>query len=303
MASTAPAYSLPLSTIAENEWRVSRRQHEELVRPWAEAETDRASRGEKHPVYDFLFDYYSFRPSHLLRWHPGLGCALAGASASEYLQHREYRPFPEGVAADPGQLPPNRRASVEWILTLLENCRDRPPSFGCFGLHEWAMVYRADQVRHARYPLRLSADGIAEVVESMPVRCTHYDAFRFFTPAARPLNKLQPSKQLQHDLEQRGCLHVTMDLYKWAFKLSPFTPSDLVAKTFVLATRVREVDMRASPYDFRALGFEPIPVETRDGRAEYERLQRSFAAEGEPLRDELVSLCRRLLASLQTANA
>ena len=31
------------------------------------------SRGERHPVDDFLFEYYPNRPSLLRRWHPGLG--------------------------------------------------------------------------------------------------------------------------------------------------------------------------------------------------------------------------------------
>lgn len=26
--------------------------------------------GGYHPVYDFLFEYYPIRPSHLTRWHP-----------------------------------------------------------------------------------------------------------------------------------------------------------------------------------------------------------------------------------------
>ena len=35
----------------------------------------------------------------------------------------------------------------------------RPAQLGCFGLHEWAMVYRQspDEVRHAAWPLRLGA--------------------------------------------------------------------------------------------------------------------------------------------------
>ena len=95
--------------------------------------------------------------------------------------------------------------------------------------------------------------------------------------------------------EQRGCLHANMDLYKWAFKLAPFTPSELIADCFALARDIREVDMRASPYDLAALGFPPIAIETPAGRAEYEQHQRLFTARGEPLRARLVALCERLL--------
>jgi len=108
--------------------------------------------------------------------------------------------------------------------------------------------------------------------------------------------RLQPARATVAEHEQRGCLHANMDLYKWAFKLAPFTPSELVADCFELARDIREVDMRASPYDLRALGFAPIAIETPEGRSDYESHQRTFAARGEPLRARLIALCERLLA-------
>jgi hypothetical protein len=87
-----------------------------------------------------------------------------------------------------------------------------------------------------------------------------------------------------------------MDLYKWAFKLAPFTPGELIADCFALARDIREMDMRASPYDLRSLGFEPIRIETTEGRMEYESQQRIFTERGEPLRARLIALCTRLLA-------
>ena len=74
------------------------------------------------------------------------------------------------------------------------------------------MVYRSAEVRHEDWPLRLGADGTDAVVDSLPVRCTHFDAFRFFTDAARPLNSLQPQRADQVALEQPGCLHAGMDI-------------------------------------------------------------------------------------------
>jgi len=53
--------------------------------------------------------------------------------------------------------------------------------------------------------------------------------------------------------------------------------------------------MRASPYDFQALGFAPIRIETPAGRAEYETHQRDFAARSQPLRARLIALGGRLL--------
>jgi hypothetical protein len=175
----------------------------------------------------------------------------------------------------------------------------RPGFFGCFGLHEWAMVYRQtpEEIRHNAWPLRYGPAELAAIVERSAVCCSHFDAFRFFTAPARPLNKLQPTRPDMAQLEQRGCLHANMDLYKWAFKLAPYTPAELLADCFELARDIREIDMRASPYDIRALGFDPIPVESAEGRATYERHQREFTRRGEPLRARLIALCDRLLAA------
>jgi hypothetical protein len=248
-------------------------------------------------VYDFVFHYYAFRPSWLRRWHPGPEVVLAGAGAREFLRWSEYAESDAGVAVVPAALPGHRREFVIWLRGLLGAMQTRPAFFGCFGLHEWAMVYRQtpEEVRHNAWPLRYSPEALAQIVESSAITCSHFDAFRFFTGPARPLNRLQPARADAAQLEQRGCLHANMDLYKWAFKLAPFTPGELVADCFELACAIREVDMRASPYDIRALGFAPIPIETPAGRAEYEACQRAFTARGEPLRARLIALCDQLL--------
>lgn len=267
------------------------------MREWTDAHQVRASRGEKHPVYDFLFSYYAFRPAWLRRWHPGPDVILAGETAREFLRWPEYREIEGGVMLDPATLPAHRREFVTWLRGMLTATMERPAFFGCYGLHEWAMVYRQtpEEVRHNAWPLRFPPDAIARIVEAGPVTCSHFDAFRFFTAPAKPLNKLQPTRTTTAQLEQRGCLHANMDLYKWAFKLAPFTPAELIADCFELARDIREVDMRASPYDLRALGFAPIAIETAAGRAEYERHQRAFAERSQPLRIGLIRLCERLL--------
>ena len=82
-----------------------------------------------------------------------------------------------------------------------------------------------------------------------------------------------------------------MDLYKWAYKLSPLVGSDLVADCFALAREIRALDMRASPYDLAELGYPPVPVETPEGRAEYARRQRDFADRATLLRGRLIEVC------------
>ena len=283
-----------LRVLAPEEWRPLHEAHRERVAVWVEPHLARRRAGVAHPVEDFLFTYYSHRPAALLRWHPGHGTGLREAAGHAtlpgYVTH-------DGVSAVArGHLAGQRRL-VRDVRALLVATAGRPANFGCFGMHEWAMVYRLspDQVRHPSWPLRLGAQGTDDVLESHRIACSHFDAFRFFTDDARPRNTLQPSRDDRPAFEQPACLHAGMDLYKHAFRLSPLVPSELVADCFELAREVRAVDMRASPYDFGDLGYEPIPVETPQGKGEYVAAQRSFVARSGPLRQRLVDWCDHLL--------
>ncbi len=256
---------------------------------------ERSARGEKHPVEDFLFTYYALRPAALRRWSPGAGTRLVGEGVEPFLDEPRWQRDDDGVVlVEPTE---RVRRSASWVCDLLERTASRPAQLGCFGLHEWAMVHGVgqDDVRHAGWPLRLGAEGSTAVVESLPLRCTHHDAFRFFTPSARPLNELQPTRESQLELEQPGCLHATMDLYKWAGKLSPWVSAELLADCFALARDARSLDMRASPYDLTALGYEPVPVETVEGRRAYVAGQRTIAVRGAALRERLLVEARTLL--------
>jgi hypothetical protein len=273
----------------ERTWRGLAAAHRERVSVWTAPHRERRRRAEAHPVMDFLFTYYSLRPARLEQWDAGLGVALRGG---------EERPGwvrdGDAVHLDPAALPDRLTGTAAFVRDLLTATASRSPRLGCFGLHEWAMVYRTDAPRHGAVPLRLGAAGTDAVVESLPVHCTHHDAFRFFTDAARPRNALTPTREAQVANEQPGCLHATMDLYKWAYKLSPATPSDLLVDCFALAVDVRELDMRASPYDLADLGHPPVRIETAAGRAEYARAQAAFAERAAPLRSRLVEVCELL---------
>jgi hypothetical protein len=269
-------------------WRARAAAHRARVGRWTEPHRSRRRRGEPHPVLDFLFTYYSLRPARLEQWLPGPGVLLL--DADELLDVPGHVREGRGVRLDPGALPERVARTAGFVHDLLAATAARPARLGCFGLHEWAMVYRTDAPRHGQVPLRLGRAGTDAVVESLPVHCTHHDAFRFFTEAARPLNALQPTRAEQVANEQPGCLHATMDLYKWAYKLSPATPADLLADCFELAVEVRELDMRASPYDLADLGYPPVRIETPAGRAEYARTQGALARRAAPMRARLVEL-------------
>jgi len=282
--------------LEEPVWRARQAAHQKRVQPWVEPHLARGYRGESHPIEDFLWNYYSLRPALLMRWHPGVGVALQGEHARDFLAFTGYVENEEGVFADPGLLKPERRRSLKWMVAMLRATKERVGGFGCFGLHEWAMVYRAKEKRYDAWPLRLGQAGTDAVVESMPVRCTHFDAFRFFTGDARPMNRIQPTRPTSADFENPACLHANMDLYKWAFKLAPFTSAELVADCFELVREIRVLDMRASPYDFTAMNCAPVCIERPEGRAEYEARQREFAMRAEPLRERLIAVCEAVLA-------
>ncbi len=282
----------------EDEWRARAAAHAARVDAFIAPHLARREDKVKHPVHDFLFTYYSQRPGQLRRWHPGYRTALAGGSAA-YSALKGYvvstGPAPETVAVCAAYVE-SQQLLLRSLEALLRATASRPPHVGCFGLHEWAMVHKSEETRHD-WPLRLGPAGTDAVVESHRIACSHFDAFRFFTPAARPLNVLQPAASDRVEFEQPGCLHAGMDLYKHAFRLTPMICSDLVADCFDLALDIRVLDMRAAPYDLTDLGYSPVRIETAEGKQEYAAAQRRFAERGAPLRQRLIDECERLLAT------
>lgn len=246
--------------------------HRARLLPYLEPHLERRMLGIKHPIHDFLFTYYAYRPAQLLTWH------------------------------EPGLLA-SKRSLAEATLKLLRATAAREPNFGCFGLHEWAMVYRELDTRHPQ-PLRLGRKGTDQMVEGHRLGCSHWDAARFFTPPARPLNTLSPSRDDRAAFEQPACLHANMDLYgKVAVRLGQLIPSELIADCFELAWDIRILDMRAAPYDFTGVTLDPtgepwtpVRIETPEGKRDYADQQRAYALRGQALRKALTAECDRLLA-------
>ncbi|MBL0888487.1 3-methyladenine DNA glycosylase [Myceligenerans indicum] len=292
-------------------WRAASAAHARRADALTAVRREAQAAGRKHAIEDFLYTYYPTRASHLRRWHPGPGLVLAGDAAgpgtgtgtgtgAPHAAWRWYRRVSGGVTLDVESFLAERGETVRYVRTLLAGTASRPGSFGCFGLHEWAMVYRDREAgRDHRHPLplRLGHAGTDAVVESHPVRCSHFDAYRFFTPEARDRNALRPTRATQPTLEQPGCLHANMDLYKWCQKLGPAVPGDLLLDAFELAREIRYTDMAASPYDVSPYGVEPVAIETPEGKAEYVRRQRDFADRSATLRRRLLAVSSTLLSA------
>lgn len=297
----APALALSTVRLDGAHWRRLEREHQERADDLTAAHRARRQRGETHAVEDFLFTYYSFSPAELRRWHPGAGVTLEGTTG-ERTSWRYYTDSADlagpACTLDLAAYFEKRGGTVGYVDRLLTATLERPPRFGCFGLHEWAMVYRMtpEQLRHSALPLRIGHAETDLVVESHPIACSHFDAYRFFTPESAPLNELQPTRDTQIATEQAGCLHAGMDVYKWASKLGPIIPGALLLDCFELARDIRTVDMQASPYDVSSLGLPAIPIETPVGKREYARRQRGFTERGNTLR-------QRILSAIDTARA
>ncbi len=288
-----------IQVLEESEWQALADAHEAGVGPYIDAYRKRRDSRQKHPVHDFLFAYYQTNRAVLRRWRPAANQFLKGESAKAFLKDDRYSETEYGVGLNLDRMDESVRERIRWVRSLIESARNRPPRFNCFGLHEWAMVYKAKEIRHETTPLRLSPEEVAQVVEKSSIRCSHWDAFRFFTPEARPLNELCPGREERELNEQFGCIHFNMDLYRWTYKGSPWLGSELLRSCFELAMEARELDMRGSPYDLSEYGYDAIYIETAEGREEYREEQQRIYRAGLVLAERLLEECEFVLSPAQ----
>ena len=274
-----------------------------------------------NPIYNFIFVYYSFDQKLLLRYSPGAGVVLKGVGVKEedLWTGRGYVSYGDGSARmDPMLCKPSMRNGAVTAASIMRATSGRAPHLNCYGLHEWAMLYQppGSTCRLSKYqelPLRVSQAELNAVVESMPLACTHFDAFRFFTAPATPLNTISPtpSRATQAQLEQPGCVHASMDLFRYSLKLWPWLPAELLADTLELAVAARVLDMRASPYDLSqwqggaagSFDLSPVRIETAEGRKLYQREQSRLASWAQPLRARLLREYDSAIAVWESAEA
>lgn len=304
-AAARPDAATPLApTVLDAEqWRPLAEAHARRIGAYTDPLVALHEDGVKHPVHDFLFSYYSLSPAALKRWHPGPGVIVADPSEHEQAPHADWKFYRRVVPNAQAGLPhggwmvdlerfrEERGSMIDFAQRLLPATRERTARLSCFGLHEWAMAYRSDVhgIRHSTVPLRLGSQGTDAVVAQHQIACSHFDAFRFYAPEAREFNQLQPTLAAMVEMEQPGCLHANMDLYKWSAKLLPLVDSALLADCFELAWEIRVMDMQASPYDLADWGFEPIRIEAPEGKAAYVRAQRGFSERSQTLRDRIIA--------------
>jgi len=284
-----------MSPLPRESWKALQRKHQNIVEPWISPRLERRSHHLKHPVDDFLFEYYPISPARIRAWHPGSGVSLVA-------DEDDVADFPQASYTYDGSTislnhtwVTDQSARFRSILELLKSTHERPAKNGCFGLHEWAMVVGDDAVRHTDWQLRLTDQEIRATINEVGLRCTHFDAFRFFTDEARPKNPLQLVRADQVSMEQPGCLHANMDLHKYASAMAPLIGSEIARACFALARDIRTVDMQVAPYELSGLGITPIRVETTEGRIEFATRQQEFTQRANDLRLSLITLLEPIL--------
>ncbi len=277
-----------LQFLPKSTWQEIAKQHLTQIQEITLPMRERRARREKHPILDFLNTYYSFSLGRLEKWHPGPGITLEDGDRAlfpeKYYTHSPHTTIAPRLLTEKGR---QRLIRIHNLLTLIHS---RPPHLACHGLHEWAMVHTGADIRHRESaPLRLPQQQIDHLVTTHPLTCSHFDAYRFFAPTAAPLNKFNPTLDSREQYEQPGCIHTNMDLYKWAYKSSPWISSQLLQQTLQLAIHARTIDMQASPYDLSAWNLSPIKIETLEGRREYQKLQLQLAEKSKPIRQQLIN--------------
>ena len=252
------------------------------------SEKERLHAVHEHPIYNFIHKYYSYSLKQIRFYSPGRNVLLQEVHKKKDVNNILSPDFFNSIynnenddikcngmyEIEKNNLSNKKRKKFEKSRDILLKTSITPPHFSCFGLHEWAMLAKGDgkESRHQTLPLRVSQQVIDKVVQSKgALRCTHFDAFRFFHPDVTALNDVQLSRAKQVDTEQPGCVHATMDLFKYAYELYPLVSAEILRACLGVSLDARHIDMRASPYDCSAIEGvgDPIKIETAEGRKQY----------------------------------
>ena len=228
----------------------------------------------------------------LRRWHPGAGVELEGAAEEPARAWRWYAPGPTpgSVVVDAAALECEKGDSLGMIERILHQTAQRPGASAASACTNGPWCTGRSKHRNP-VPLRLGQDATDAVVEGNELRCTHFDAFRFFTPEAVPRNRDRPLREAQPAMEQPGRLHAGMDVYKWAVKLGPSCPARCCSTRSSSPATSAFSTCRPPPTTWRR-GRRPGAHRDAEGKAEYVRRQRAFAERSNALRGGILGAWR-----------
>ena len=312
--------TIPKTTISSKNWMNDAKKYKidlfDLLYPKGTSYKLRIHGVSKHPIYNFLHTYYQYSFKAIELYSPGINIILQDAygdnGINELVSNKYCKYLNNDVYYTPSCIPSTTKKEKQHITFLKHNhnilrkTHQRSPFFGCFGMHEWAMVYDPDysstttttataeymnKYKQQKYlNFRISQSIINNVVSNSNLRCTHFDAWRFFQDDARIQNKHHLERYNQEEYEQPGCIHANMDLFKCATDIYPLIPSTLLLSCLELAINSRTIDMRASPYDVSSYSGceDAIEIETNIGRQLYIKEQEKIYQQSIPIRHELL---------------
>ncbi|MBT1018680.1 hypothetical protein KJY77_06000 [Canibacter sp. lx-72] len=78
-----------VTVLEPKQWQARAASHQARADAFTRAHLARRARGIKHPIEDFLFTYYSYKPAQLKRWHAGANTVLPGDT--ERISWKYYR--------------------------------------------------------------------------------------------------------------------------------------------------------------------------------------------------------------------
>jgi hypothetical protein len=119
----------------------------------------------KHPIFNFLHKYYSYSAESLKQYSPGMACLLTETNVKDFEErvlHSRFAIIEEDRSVQyqvidirdfRGQ---QKIKNIRRNRELLKNTMGRNPVFSCYGLHEWAMLYKGNTKHQHELDLRVS---------------------------------------------------------------------------------------------------------------------------------------------------
>ena len=122
------------TVLGPQDWATRAEAHRARIAAFTDPIVELHHRGEKHPVHDFLFSYYSLTPGALQRWHPGAGVVLARSAGEGTLPDQQVPDDVTPVGATAAE-----RAGVTWVIELHEPLQGVAPG-------QTAVLYQGTRV-------------------------------------------------------------------------------------------------------------------------------------------------------------
>lgn len=112
--------------LEREDWTARAAEHAARVDELTAGHRGRRPAGVKHPVEDFLHQYYNHPVARLRRWHPGPGVMLADAADHSRAGWKHYAVEGPDLCLDSAAFVAARARTIEFVTGLLTATMSRP---------------------------------------------------------------------------------------------------------------------------------------------------------------------------------